>query len=618
MAKNSTATTGVDSLAKIVRRNLSFTRIRLLFLRGKETLKTKGWQALWREVIFRIRLAAHLPVWRYRADIPLKKELAQQRKQWFAYMPKISIICPLYNTPPKFLRQMLKSVLAQSYDNFELILPNASQGKELERLVLNFAKRDGRIKHLPLQKNMGIAENTNQGFLNSTGQWLCLLDHDDVLQPNALYEVINAAQEDEVDFVYSDEAVLSEDLKHLGEFHFKGGYGPDTLRGCNYIAHLCAFSRNLLQEAGGLQNPVFDGAQDYDLVLRLCEKAGKIKHIAKVLYFWRRHGGSTAGGMAAKPAAAAAGAAALCAHLNRLGLKGQVSGQKNQPGAYKIHYSVDNLPEVSVLIPSSDHAKDLHRCLLSLYKNAGWQNMEVLVLDNNSALKETQNYYKTAQQNFAKLKILHYPGTFNYSAINNFGAKHAQGQHLLLINNDVEIISPNFVKEMLAYSQRKDVGAVGAMLYYPDDTVQHAGLIIGLAGTAGVSHKGHKKGDAGDMFRLCTAQNVSAVTGAALMVKASTYKEFGGLDEENFAVAFNDVDFCLRLGQKNLWNVFTPFATAYHFESKSRGYDTQGAKKQRFDKESAAFKGKWAKVLQKTDPFYNPHFTLDAENFALR
>ena len=618
--KKNTATTGVDSLGKIVRRNLSFWRVALLFARGRETLRHQGWQALGRAVSFRVRLAAHRPVWRYRADIPLRRELTAQRAQIFSPAPLVSVICPLYNTPPVFLRQMLTSLLAQSYPNFELVLPDASDKNkdEVAALVRRYAKKDARIKHLPLPKNLGIAGNTNMGFEHSTGHWLCLLDHDDLLQPNALYEVMRAAADTGADLLYSDEVVLDEGLQKLGEFHFKGNYGPDTLRGCNYMTHLCAFSRPLLALAGGTQNSNFDGAQDYDLILRLTEHARCIAHIPKVLYLWRRHGGSTAGGMAAKPAATAAGAAAVQAHLERVGLAGTAQPQKAHPGAYRVDYPVRGNPIVSVLIPSSDHTEDLERCLVSLYAQAGHQNLEVLVVDNNSQLPETQAYYRENAHRFPGLQVLHYPGPFNYSAINNFGAKRALGQHLLLLNNDVELLSDGFVRELLGYSQRADVGAVGALLYYPDDTVQHAGLIVGLGGTAGVSHKGHSRGNGGDLFRLCTTQNVSAVTGAALMVKASLYAELGGLDEERFGVAFNDVDFCLRLRAQNLWNVFTPFAQGYHFESKSRGYDTEGPKKERFEREAAAFKAKWADILQKGDPFYNPHFTLKTENFAYR
>mgnify|MGYP003734477045 FL=1 len=426
-----------------------------------------------------------------------------------------------------------------------------------------------------------------------------------------------AARATGAQLVFSDEIVLDETLKHLGEYHFKGGYGPDTLRGCNTITHLCAFSRALLQKAGG-ERPEYDGAQDYDLILRLTEQTKKIHHIPKVLYFWRRHGGSTAGTIEQKPQAVAAGKAAIESHLARVGLEGAVSAQPGHPGAYRVYYRVKGQPLVSVLIPSSDHSADLAKCLAALYAKGGWPLMEVLVLDNNSSDMATAAYYEEAKKTYPQLRVLEYSGSFNYAAINNFGAEMAMGDHLLLLNNDVEVISDGFVEEMLGYSQRRDVGAVGAKLLYPDATVQHAGLMVGIGGTAGASHKGHEADNGGDMFRLCTTQNVSAVTAAALMVKRPLYEALGGLDAERFAVAYNDVDFCLRLREQGLNNVFTPFATAWHYESKSRGLDTEGPARQRHDREAEALRKRHPGIFAAGDPFYNPHFTLETENFALR
>lgn len=531
------------------------------------------------------------------------------------------MVVPLYNTPPRFLRQMADSVLAQSYQNFELLLADGSDaGAECSALAAGYAKRDARVKHLPLAENLGISGNTNAGMEAAAGQWLTLLDHDDVLMADALYQLAKTAADTGAQLIYSDELVLDEKLKNLGEYHFKGAYGPDTLRGCNTITHLCAFTHRLLQQAGGGERSEYDGAQDYDLILRLAEAAGpeQIAHIPRTLYIWRRHGGSTAAHIGQKPKAVAAGVAAVQAQLDRLGLRGAAEPQTEHPGAIRVRYAVAGSPVVSVLIPSCDHTDDLERCLASLYGRGGWDRLEVLVLDNNSKDPATPEYYERARRQYPNLRVEHYAGAFNYSDINNFGAKLATGEQLLLLNNDVELLGGGFIPELLGYSQRPDVGAVGAMLYYPDDTVQHAGLIIGIGGTAGVSHKGHPRADGGDLYRLCTTQNMSAVTGAALMVKRSLYQELGGLNARDFAVAFNDVDFCLRLREKGYWNVFTPFAMAAHYESKSRGYDTEGKNKQRFDREAAAFKARWAGILEKGDPFYNPHFTLEHENFSLR
>ncbi|MGD9559412.1 MAG: glycosyltransferase family 2 protein [Oscillospiraceae bacterium] len=617
---HSTAATGRDSLGKAVRRNLAPGKAAGLLRRGAATLKNEGWQALWREVAFRFNLALHRETWRHRADMPLRKTLRAQRKARFEHTPLVSVLVPLYNTPPAYLRQMIESVLAQSYAYFELVLADGSDAAHAEvgQLARRFAEKDARVRYVRLEKNAGIAGNTNAALQHSTGAWLLLLDHDDVLQPNALFEVVCAANATGAELIYSDEVVLDASLKHLCEFHFKGGYAPDTLRGCNVITHLCAFSRALLVRAGGGERAQYNGAQDYELILRLSEQARGIHHIPKVLYIWRSHGGSTAEDIAQKPEAIEAGAAALAAHLERVSLAGTVQPLGDHPGAYRVHYPVLGEPLVTVLIPNSDHSEDLARCLSSLYARGGWPLMEVLVIDNNSSDMATAAFYKEATKKYPGLRVLDWPGPFNFSAINNFGVEYALGDHLLLLNNDVEVLSDGFVAELLSYSQRHDVGAVGPMLYYPDNTVQHAGLILGIGQTAGVSHKGHARGDGGDMFRLCTTQNVSAVTGAALMVKRPLYEALGGLDDAHFAVAFNDVDFCLRLRQEGLWNVFTPFAQAIHYESKSRGYDTEGPRRERFEREAAVFREKYAAELAAGDPFYNPHFTLEHENFGYR
>ncbi len=607
-------TTGVDSLGKALRRNLSFKRLAGHFSNSIDILRKDGLQAAMREIGFRFRLATHGEVWKYRIKVPLQRELKQQRQTVFPIMPLISVIVPLYNTPAQYCKELLNSIKGQSYSNWQLVLVDA--GEQKVEYADKAAHKNQRIVYKKLDKNLGISGNTNAGLEAAEGEYLILLDHDDVLTKNALFEVVKAINETGADLVYSDEIVLDATLKKLGEYHFKPDYAPDTLRGCNYITHLCAFSQPLLEEAGGGEKPEFDGAQDYDLILRLSEKAKCIYHIPKVLYYWRRHESSTAQDISQKPYALEAGANALRAHLLREELSGEVEAQKKHPGSYRIRYDIYKKPMVSVLIPNKDYTEDLKRCLFSLYKNAGWDTMEVLVLENNSTDIATEAYYQEAEEQYSNLQVLRYRGGFNFAAICNFGAARAKGEHLLLLNNDTEIISPDFVREMLSYSQRPEVGAVGAMLYYPDDTVQHGGLIVGIGGTAGVSHKGHAREDGGDMFRLCTAQNMSAVTGAALMVKSRLYEAAGGMDETNFAVAFNDVDFCLRLREQGLWNVFTPFAQAYHYESKSRGYDIEGAAKVRFDKEAAAFKQRHSKILQEGDPFYNPHFTLKYENFG--
>ncbi len=613
-------TIGQDSLGKALRRNASPARLGGLLRRGAGILRQQGPQQLWREILYRYRLATGGDYWPYHADIPLRREVRAQRRAEFAYRPLISVVVPLYNPPLRHLQDLLHSVCGQTYTEWELILVDgSSQGQaENHRLVQRYREKNPRVRYTRLYKNQGIAANTNLGIAESEGDYLLLLDHDDVLAIGALYEVAKAINETGADLLYSDEAVLSHDLKKLFAFHFKPDFGPDTLRGCNYITHLCAFSYRLLESVGGTEQEGLDGAQDYDLILRLSEKAQCIHHIPKVLYYWRRHENSTAKDILQKPEAVKAGEMALQSHLGRVSLDGEAMSLAGCPGAYRVRYEVWGRPLVSILIPNSDHVEDLHRCVESIYQRAGYTRYEVLILDNNSSDPATESYYLEAEARHGTLRVLRYKGGFNFAAICNFGVARCVGDHILLLNNDIQITSEDFVREMLSYSQRPDVGAVGALLYYPDDKVQHAGLFIGIGGTAGVNHKGHLRGNGGDMYRLRTTQNLCAVTGAALMVKRSLYEEVGGMDAGHFAIAFNDVDFCLKLWQRGYWNVYTPFAEAYHYESKSRGYDLSGPAKIRFDGEAAHFREKYAALLQKGDPFYNPHLTLRHENYGLR
>lgn len=588
-----------------------------LLKRGWHTLRLRGWQALFREIDFRLRLTTHRESWRHWADIPLRRELRAQRQAKFPFMPLLSVVAPLYNTSEKYARQMIDSVRRQSYGFWELLLVDASDGAHPGPGVLarRLAESDKRIRYIRMAKNEGIAGNTNAGLRRCVGDYIILLDHDDVLSPAALYEVARAVNESRAELIYSDEVVLDESLKRLFAFHFKPDYGPDTLRGGNYITHLCVFSHRLLESVGGEERPAFDGAQDYDLILRLSEKAERVAHIPKVLYAWRRHGGSTAAGMEQKPAAIEAGARALAQHLERANLEGTVEPLDAHPGGYQIHYKVWGKPLVSVLIPTSDQAGDLRRCLDALYERAG-ADIEVLFLDYGSSDPATEAFYLEAEENHPGLQVLRYRGCYNFSALCNFGAKWAKGEHLLLLDACVEIISDGFVAEMLAYSQRPSVGAVGALLWAPDDTVWSAGLFVGIGGTVGTSHKGAPKGSGGDMYRLATAQNLSAVSGAALMVGRALYEQLGGLDEHRFPIHYGDADFCLRLREQGLWNVFTPFAEGYlHSAGDS---DDSGQARLRRSGEAAAFRDRHGALIKRGDPFYNPHLTLKNETYGLR
>ena len=560
-----------DSVGGMAKRLLNPAHLRDLAKRGAATLHEQGAEQLWRDVKFRVGLALHHDDWRHRADIPLKRELKAQRAANLQG-PKISIIVPLYNTPAKFFDEMLRSVTRQTYQNWELVLVDASDpDKRLERRLPKAVP--GTIVYEPVE-NGGIAANTTRGFEMAHGDYIALLDHDDVLYLNALFEVVQTIQNTGADFVYSDEIVLSADLKELGGYHFKPDFAPDYLRGVNFITHLAVFSRPLLDAAGAYESKEFDGAQDHDLILRLTEKAQRIEHIKKVLYIWRGHAGSTAAGMEAKPYAIAAGERAIDAQLQRLGLPGCAMAVPDAPGAFQVRYELTGSPLISVLIPNKDHIDDLEKCLHSLWAKTSWDNFEVIVIENNSTDPETFAYYQKAQQCYDGLQVVIYPKKgFNFSGINNFGRKYATGDYLLLLNNDVEVRNADWLTELLRQCAHPGGAAVcGAELFYPDETLQHAGVITGLGGYAGHSHKYKKAGGSGYMFRAATVQDLSAVTGACLLVKTSVWDEMGGLDEA-FAVAFNDVDFCLRVREAGYRIVWTPYAQLTHYESKSRGGD---------------------------------------------
>ena len=604
-----------DSVGGMARRLLNPAHLRDLAGRSVKTLREQGAEQLWRDVKFRVGLAMHHDDWRHRADIPLRRELKAQRAAHLQG-PKISIIVPLYNTPAKLFDEMLQSVVRQTYTNWELVLVDASDAdKRLERRLAKAVP--GTIVYEPIE-NGGIALNTTRGFALAHGEYITLLDHDDVLYPNALFEVVQTIQNAGADFVYSDEIVLSADLKELGGYHFKPDFAPDYLRGVNFITHLAVFSRPLLDAAGAYESKEFDGAQDHDLILRLTEKAQRIEHIKKVLYIWRAAAGSTAAGMEAKPYAVAAGERAIDAQLKRLGLPGHAMAVPDAPGAFQVRYELTDHPKISVLIPSKDHIDDLDRCLTSLYKNAGYDNFEVIVIENNSTDPATFAYYKDAEKRYEGLKVVTWPEKgFNFSAINNFGRKAAQGEYLLLLNNDVEVRNGDWLTELLRQCAHPGGAAIcGAMLYYPDETLQHAGVVTGLGGYAGHSHKYKKAGGSGYLFRAATVQDFSAVTGACLLVRASVWDEVKGLDEK-FAVAFNDVDFCLRVRDKGYRIAWTPYAQLTHYESKSRGGDEKDpVKAARFAAEQQRLYDVHGKADILDDPYYNPSLTHDREDFS--
>ncbi len=556
-------------------------------------------------------------------SFPTPEEAEKQRKAKFPKMVKISILVPLYNTPEEFLREMIESVTAQTYENWELCLADGSnpEHENVGRIVKEYQERDGRgrIVYKKLVKNGGIAENTNQCLALATGEYIGLFDHDDILHPSVLYEYVKVINDKGADYIYCDETTFkSGDINKMLTMHFKPDYAIDNLRANNYICHFSVFARELL-DGTELFRSQFDGSQDHDMILRLTDRAGCVVHVPKLLYYWRSHPGSTAADISAKPYAIEAAKGAVADHLRRHGFEHfQITSTRAFETIFKIRYQIIGSPMISIIIANKDHAAELRRCVSSIFEKSTYENFEIIIVENGSSEQSIFDYYAELKEN-PKVQIITYKGTFNYSAVNNLGAQHAGGEYLLLLNNDTQVITVNWMEELLMYAQRPDVGAVGAKLYYADKTIQHAGVVLALGAhrTAGHSHYGQHRDNLGYMGRLCYAQNVSAVTGACLLVKKELYHQVGGLDE-SFAISLNDVDFCLKLRALGYLNVFTPFAELYHLESASRGLDDNGEKAQRYNRESEQFRSKWKEVLDQGDPYYNPNFSLDRSDFALK
>lgn len=555
-------------------------------------------------------------------SFPDEARAKAERETVFPRMPKISILVPLWNNEPEFQKEMLDSVMNQTYQNWELCLADGSDdahsymgeiSKEYE------ARSNGRIVYKKLEKNEGISGNTNACLAMATGEFIGLLDQDDILHPSTLYEYVKAINEKDADYIYCDETTFkSGNIDHMLTMHFKPDYAPDNLRANNYICHFSVFKRDLLQGTE-LFRSQFDGSQDHDMILRLTDAAQNVVHVPKLLYYWRCHATSVASNIEAKPYAIEAARGAVAENLRSHGFKNfQITSTRAFETIFKIRYQIIGSPRISIVIPNKDHVEDLKRCISSIEEKSTYDNYEIVVVENNSETKEIKDYYELLKDD-PRVKVVTYTGSFNYPAINNFGVKETTGEYILLLNNDTQVITVNWMEEMLMYAQREDVGAVGAKLYYGDKTIQHAGVVIGLGAhrTAGHTHYKQHRENLGYMGRLCYAQDVTAVTGACLLVKKSLFEKVGGLDE-SFAISLNDVDFCLKLRKLGLLNVFTPFAELYHFESISRGLDDQGEKAERYNRESAHFRDKWKKELQQGDPYYNPNFSLDRSDFSLR
>lgn len=571
------------------------------------------------------------------ASFPDEARAKQERETVFDRMVKISILVPLYNTPLNFLEEMIGSVTRQTYQNWELCLADGSDAehKEVGEYCQKLAAQDSRIVYQKLVRNDKISGNTNECLKLATGEFVALFDHDDILHPSVLYEYVKVINEQDADYIYCDETTFKDgSVDNMITLHFKPDYSPDNLRANNYICHFSCFKKDLL-EGMELFRKQYDGSQDHDMILRLTDKAKNVVHVPKLLYYWRSHAGSVASGIDAKPYVVEAARGAVADHLRTHGYEHfKITSTRAFETIFKISYEIKGEPKISIVIANKDHVEDLRRCISSIREKSTYENYEIVVVENNSETEEIFAYYKElTNDKFDKsmkhgdvvssddgvIKIVKYEGEFNYSAINNLGVEKTDGEYILLLNNDTQVITVNWMEELLMYAQREDVGAVGGKLFYGNKTIQHAGVVIGLGAhrTAGHTHYGQSRENLGYMGRLCYTQNVTAVTGACLMVKKELFEKVGGLDT-GFAVSLNDVDFCLKLRKEGYLNVFTPFAELYHFESISRGLDDMGEKAQRYNKESEVFRDKWKEELAKGDPYYNPNFSLDRSDYSLK
>ena len=564
---------------------------------GKETVAEGGYEA-W--------LARH------KAD---KRVLRRQKHASFAQKPLISIVIPLYCTPLPYLKELIESVRRQSYENWQLCLADGSPDDKAKEFLEKHYGREKRIVYQKLEENGGISVNTNAAAELAKGEYLMFCDHDDTLEPDALYEIVKAINDTDADVIYTDEDKVSMDGQHYFDPNFKPDFNLFRLRENNYICHIFVVRKSLTGETGMLRSE-FDGAQDFDFILRCCEKAKKITHIPRVLYHWRCHMDSTAADPSSKAYAYEAGRKAIREHYQRMGIDAKVD-MTERPGWYRSHIKIQGNPMVSIIIPNKDHTDDLELCLFSMSRKSTYRNYEVLIVENNSEKEETFEYYKKLPERYPKVRVLTWEKEFNYSAINNFAAEEAQGEYLLFLNNDVEILTPDWIEEMLQNCQQENVAAVGAKLYYPDDTIQHAGVVLGLGGIAGHIMCRASREDPGYFGRMISVQEISAVTAACMMVKKSEFDSVKGFDE-TFQVAFNDIDLCMKFRAAGKKIIFTPYAELYHYESKSRGLEDTPEKQFRFDKEVKRFQEKWAQQLEMGDPYYSPNLSVTEGDCSLR
>ncbi|OHB69777.1 MAG: hypothetical protein A2W23_00635 [Planctomycetes bacterium RBG_16_43_13] len=566
------------------------------------------------------------------------KAMGHDSKSW-SYRPLVSIVTPVYNPVKYDITRCIQSVIDQVYEKWELCIVDGGSDKSyVKKIIERYAEKDSRIKFVSLSQNKGIAGNSNEALKLATGEYIGFLDHDDMLAPFALFEVVKLLNKDaSIDFMYSDEDKTPADGENRYAPFFKPDWSPDTFLSYNYLCHFAVIRKAVIEKAGGFREG-YDGSQDYDLFLRVVQNTNKIRRIPKVLYHWRAASGSASAALMAKPYALDAAKTAIAGYLKGRGVDAEVSDGLF-PTSYRVRYKIRPSQKVSIIIPTKDKVQLLRQCVTSIIEKTDYKDYEMLIVDNQSVEKETVEYFELLGENppvspfykgginrvgrdeTGRIRVISYDKPFNFSAINNFAAQSSDAEILLFLNNDTEVISSEWLSAMIEFEQREDVGAVGAKLYYPNDTIQHAGVIVGLRGLAAHAHKDFPRKSNGYYGRLNVIQNLSAVTGACMMVRKKVFDEVGGF-EERLSHAFNDVDLCLKIREKGYLIVFTPYAELYHYDSASgasKGHEETPTPegKERFAREKEFMLNKWKDVLASGDPYYNPNLTLEKWDFSI-
>ena len=603
-------TSFIWGLANLIRRN----RRLFLFVKSLRYINKDGIRKTAGEIVAGMR-GQWTPLKTY--VLLSNHEKMSQTSMVFPKNFKISIIVSLKNIPEQFLREMIESVTAQTYGNWELCLADGSDKNHVNvrHACKMYTENDNRIKYRKFDKNLGISEGLNKAVGMSSGEYIGLLDQGDMLHPSALYEVMKVICNEDADFIYTDEANFS-NIHNVTLRHHKPDFAIDTLCSHNYIGRFIVFSRTLTEKAG-LFRREFDGSQDYDLIFRYTDIASKIYHISKLLYFWRSDGKTAPANSGKNAENISSAEKTISDYLRKHKKPGRVESKIGLPGFYRVIYELTEKPKVSIIIPNKDNALLLRKCLSSILDKTTYGDYEVIIVENNSSEAAIFALYEELSR-YANIRIVYWEGKgFNFSEICNFGAQHAHGQQLVFLNNDVLIIAPSWIEEMLMYSQRSDVGAVGAKLYYLNGSIQHAGMIMGLGGIAGHIYHGAPHDAIGYMGKLQVVQNMSAVTAACMMIRRQVFEEAGQFASE-FPYSFNDVDLCIKIRKAGYLIVWTPYAEAYHLESRSRGYNTSSEKKHILVQETDLFKARWEKVLDRGDLYYNCNFSLDKTDYNVK